>query len=283
MKLIRWSGVTDLRICAGVARVSYVANNNLQVAELPALIASVHASLTALGRPAEALLLQVDVRHELPPRSEQPGIVRVVQAYRAKRAVMSDNTQGDHGRDRSPTGRGRSLTGPGSEEGGRDTQLWHIGRNAQSSSETPQPPRKSCVSRPPSSEPGPVKSRHDRGPNGDGAVAVGQYAGRSRTRPQPDRSRAPPPWLDDTRKKALTGPANQPISTAPQAVTGQPGQTACGAVLIGWFAGPVKAFLRVSSSQGGGPRMGRGGCGRVRDRPAYCPTATAPSPFGPRS
>ncbi|MEE8630357.1 MULTISPECIES: MucR family transcriptional regulator [Methylobacterium] len=33
---------------------SYVANNNLQVAELPALIASVHASLTALGRPAEA-------------------------------------------------------------------------------------------------------------------------------------------------------------------------------------------------------------------------------------
>lgn len=51
--------------------------------------------------------------------------------------------------------------------------------------------------------------------------------------------------------------------------------TACGAVLIGWFAGPVKAFLRVSSSQGGGPRMGRGegygpqglgrsGCGRDR-------------------
>ncbi|KTS25209.1 MucR family transcriptional regulator [Methylobacterium indicum] len=33
---------------------SYVANNNLQVAELPALIASVHASLAALGRPVEA-------------------------------------------------------------------------------------------------------------------------------------------------------------------------------------------------------------------------------------
>ncbi|MFH6786592.1 MULTISPECIES: MucR family transcriptional regulator [Methylobacterium] len=31
---------------------SYVANNNVQVAELPALIASVHASLAALGQPA---------------------------------------------------------------------------------------------------------------------------------------------------------------------------------------------------------------------------------------
>ncbi|SFU39081.1 transcriptional regulator, MucR family [Methylobacterium sp. 174MFSha1.1] len=31
---------------------SYVANNNLQVAELPGLIASVHASLAALGQPA---------------------------------------------------------------------------------------------------------------------------------------------------------------------------------------------------------------------------------------
>ncbi|MGF3022718.1 MucR family transcriptional regulator [Methylobacterium aquaticum] len=31
---------------------SYVANNNLQVAELPGLIASVHASLVALGQPA---------------------------------------------------------------------------------------------------------------------------------------------------------------------------------------------------------------------------------------
>ncbi|TNC12517.1 MucR family transcriptional regulator [Methylobacterium terricola] len=31
---------------------SYVANNNLQVAELPALIASVHAALATLGQPA---------------------------------------------------------------------------------------------------------------------------------------------------------------------------------------------------------------------------------------
>lgn len=31
---------------------SYVANNNLQIAELPGLIASVHASLSALGQPA---------------------------------------------------------------------------------------------------------------------------------------------------------------------------------------------------------------------------------------
>ncbi|MGX7708419.1 MucR family transcriptional regulator [Methylobacterium sp. Gmos1] len=31
---------------------SYVANNNIQVAELPGLIASVHASLSALGQPA---------------------------------------------------------------------------------------------------------------------------------------------------------------------------------------------------------------------------------------
>ncbi|PIK71082.1 MucR family transcriptional regulator [Methylobacterium frigidaeris] len=31
---------------------SYVANNNLQVADLPGLIASVHASLAALGQPA---------------------------------------------------------------------------------------------------------------------------------------------------------------------------------------------------------------------------------------
>ncbi len=43
-----------------------------------------------------------------------------------------------------------------------------------------------------------ARSRHDRGPNGDGAVAVGQYAGRSRTRPQPDRS-----------GRSLTGPGSE--------------------------------------------------------------------------
>lgn len=35
---------------------SYVANNNLQAAELPGLIASVHASLAALGQPAPAVV-----------------------------------------------------------------------------------------------------------------------------------------------------------------------------------------------------------------------------------